>query len=110
MADTWYVTSGRAAVNWGAAVVGGVAQTAIYRVVQNDDLPFPLEFLFAVPGTKISAADVTAAQAGTSGDAIPAGYTPTESANGYDRVLVLDPDESVPAGTPDETVIVRRTA
>jgi hypothetical protein len=107
--ETWYVDSSRNPVNWNSAVQGGIAQTAIYRVVSDDSVPWPLEYLWAAQGTAVTSGQVTEAQAGQSSNAVPDGYTAPNLGESYDRVLVLDSDDPIPPGVPADTVIVRKS-
>jgi hypothetical protein len=74
-AGTWYVKTGRTAVNWGTDVSGGVAQVDIAKLVVgtvNEQW-----FLFARAGQAVTTDQVTAAQAETTGGAVPAALTPS---------------------------------
>lgn len=72
----WYVNPlTRAAVNWGTAVVGNVAQHDIVQISQEDGGK-PFSTLWAGKNTVVTSDSVTAAQARTSTDPIPAEELP----------------------------------
>lgn len=74
-AGTWYVKTGRTAVNWGTDVSGGVATVDIAKLVVgavNEQW-----FLFARAGQPVTADQVTAAQAETTGGPVPAPILPS---------------------------------
>lgn len=74
-AGTWYVDSSRTAVNWGSAVSGGVATVDIFRLV-IDAAGHEQRFIWARTGQPVDSIAVTAAQAATTGGAVPAYVAP----------------------------------
>jgi hypothetical protein len=73
-AGTWYVKNGRTAVNWGSDVSGGVATVDIAKLVvgtANEQW-----YLYARTGQAVTADQVAAAQAETTGGAVPAALVP----------------------------------
>jgi hypothetical protein len=72
----YYVDASRVATNWGSAVSGGVATTNIFKLtITNDLAQGPAREFIALKfasGTPVSSAAVTAAQAETTGGAVPA--------------------------------------
>lgn len=99
---TYFVDDARAAINWGAAVVNGKALVDIWKLTAVAGKRDERWALWAGDGTEVTAGQVAAAQAATTGGAIPATVLPGKAVGqrggGVDHKTLARTPEAIMVG------------